>query len=176
MTGGLIRAVRALLLGLMTLPVLSGCASQEQDPFADIGRAIAPQVDSLNGVPTAVLDEYRCDASGEACRTRAGDIPASALDASMIAAAFAEIRGIPVVRREDAELPRCSWSESEQGGTASGLWAEFVRPPSIKGDSAQVQVATVCMARSGFEQVHEFVLHFDAVGWKVVRRRLISIT
>lgn len=94
----------------------------------------------------------------------------------MIAAAFAEVRGIPVVRYEDAEFPACPWSESREGGTESGLWAEFVRPPSIEGDSARVQVATVCMAGSGFEQVHEFLLHFDAAGWKVVRRRLISIT
>lgn len=169
-----VRKAATVIPVLVVLPFVIGCASQEEDNLAGIARAIAPELDSLNGLPTAVLDEYRCHSSVETCRERDGHVPASPMDATAMATGFADARGIPVVRYEDAEVPECPWRE---GPTAqSGLWAEFVEPPVIEGGLARVELATGCVNGAAFEQVHEFVLLLDDGQWKVVRRRLISIT
>jgi hypothetical protein len=166
--------VAALFVILVMLPFATGCAPPDTESLAGIARAIAPELDTSNGLPTAVLDEYRCDPPTESCRERTRYVHASPMDATVITTAFAEARGIPTVRYEVTEFPSCVWDD--RGAAPTGLWAEFVGPPSIQGDSARVELATVCMDRSGFEQVHEFLLHFDEGEWKVARRRLISIT
>jgi hypothetical protein len=57
------------------------------------------------------------------------------------------------------------------------MYAMFVRPPSVDGDTATVDLSTGCNERgAAFEQVHRFVLRRAGDDWVVVRRELMSIT
>ena len=155
---------------------LAGCsAGQHPDGLDGIGRAVASNLDSSNGLPTAVLDEYLCDSRVEPCRDREDHWDASLVDASTLVSAFAEARAIPV-ERYSGYGPRCEWSEASDTRPV-GLWADFLQP-EIVGDSARVELMTGCVAdQQAFSQIHEFVLERDEEGvWGVVSRRLLSIT
>ena len=166
---------RALTLAIvLAIGTVSSCAQSEDEAFVRIARAVALKLDSLNGLPTAVLDEYRCDYGVESCRERQGYESASLLDASAMTSAFADARGISIMRFGEGSFPTCPWFEG--AGDRSGLWAEFTRPPLVEGDSARVSLATVCMESAGFEQVHDFLLHNEDGEWRVVLRQLNSIT
>lgn len=167
---------RALALAIvLAIGTVSSCEESEDEAFARIARAVALKLDSLNGLPTAVLDEYRCAHGVESCRERQGYESASLLDASAMTSAFADARGISIIRFGEGSLPTCPWFEG--AGDPIGLWAEFTRPPLlVEGDSARVSLATVCMESAGFEQVHDFLLHYEDGEWRVVLRQLNSIT
>ncbi|TVP42466.1 MAG: hypothetical protein EA350_15655 [Gemmatimonadales bacterium] len=161
----------ALLLCLVALPALAGCGPEEDANLPGMARAIAAQLDPLNGLPTAVMDAYRCEPASEGCDEGAGEGPSSPSDAGILASAFAQAREIPVVPLSPSAVPACGWNEP--GNRAQGLWAAFAGPPAVRGDSARVELATVCW---GFEQVHAFFLHLVEGEWRVVRRELVSIT
>jgi hypothetical protein len=157
----------ARLLMLTSLAAFGACGSPPAEEAA-IGRAIASHLDPLNGLPTAVLSGYQCQSAAEPCRV-AGNPSTSAM-----ITAFAEARQIPVLRSGEAATPRCAWAAD--GGETPGLWAEFVEPPRLQGDTARVLVATACAAEEAFEQVHEFILHRRGPEWSVEQRLLRSIT
>ena len=160
---------------------LAGCtaaqtpASRSPDDLGGIDRAVARNLDSSNGFPTAVLDEYLCNSRVEPCRDREGHWDASLVDASIVISNFAEVRGIPIMRY-GGYGPRCEWDDSSELQPL-GLWADFFQP-EIHGDSARVELMTGCVVdRQAFSQIHEFVLKTDGRGvWEVVSRRLRSIT
>lgn len=158
-----------------SLPLPMACQAQAGPDLEQIAQAMALVLDSLNGLPTMIMDEYRCRYREEPCRERPGHVPASLLDASPLAEAFGKARGIPVVHYGGRGRAVCAWIESAAG--EAGMWAEFEQPPSIRGDSARVTLATGCGdGRKAFEQVHEFILHLEGAKWRVVLRRLLSIT
>ena len=166
---------------ILVVLCLPGCtasqspASQSPDSLSGIGRAVARNLDSSNGFPTAVLDEYLCNSRVEPCRDREDHWDASLVDVSTLVSAFAEARGISAMRYRGYG-PRCEWDESSDLQPL-GLWAEFFQP-EIQGDSARVELMTGCVRdRRAFSQIHEFVLKRDGRGvWEVVSRRLRSIT
>lgn len=153
---------------------LAGCTvGQGPDDLDGIGRAVASNLDSPDGLPTAVLDEYVCHSSVEPCRDREGYFAASLIDASSLVSGFAEALSIPL-EHYSGSVPRCEWGEASDGRPA-GLWANFL-PPEIVGDSARVQLFTGCsVAGESFSRLHEFVLRTDRGGvWEVVSRRLLE--
>ena len=162
--------------GMVVALSIAGCfASQGFDDLDGIGRAVASDLDSRNGFPTAVLDEYLCDSRVETCREREDHWDASLVDASVLVTAFAEVRGIPV-EHYSGYGPRCEWVEASDTRTV-GLWADFLQPV-ILGDSARVELMTGCVAdQKAFSQTHEFVLKKDGEGvWAVVSRQRLIIT
>lgn len=161
---------------ILVVLCLAGCtAAQGPDDLDGIGRAVASNLDSTNGFPTAVLDEHVCQFRVEPCRDREGHLGASLIDASTLVSAFAEAVRIPV-ERYSGHGPRCEWDETSDA-VPVGLWAEFLEP-EIQGDSARVELYTRCSeAGAAFEQLHEFVLERNEEGvWEVASRRLRSIT
>jgi hypothetical protein len=175
MTTGILRSRPRSACGLLCLALLVGRGQSEEERWAEVGRAIAPELDELNAVPIGVLDEFRCHYRIEPCRERKGHINASLVDASALVSSFAEARGIPVSRYEDVVAPFCHWFAEE--GEAAGLYAEFVAPPQVEGDSARVELATGCRTpESAFEQSHEFILRRENGSWIVAERRLTSVT
>ena len=162
---------------ILVVLCLAGCtAAQSPDDLDGIGRAVASNLDSSNGLPTAVADEYVCQFRVEPCRDRAGHFDASLADASSLVSAFAEALGIPV-EHYSGSGPRCEWEEASDALPVVGLWADFLLP-EILGDSARVELFTGCsVAGEAFSQFHEFVLNKDERGvWEVVSRQLLSIT
>jgi hypothetical protein len=158
----------ASLLTLVMLAGFGACSSMH-DEEAAIGRAIAGHLDPLNGLPTAVLQRYRCQSAEGPC-----DLGSSRGETTVLAAAFAEAQQIPVLRSEETVAPLCEWTTERDA--PRGLWAEFVYPPQIQGDSARVLLATGCAAGEAFEQIHEFVLRRHGQEWIVEHRSLQSIT
>jgi hypothetical protein len=145
------------------------------DPtLSGIARAVASELDSLNGLPVGVLGEYWCGLIDLVCVERQGSPESSSADATGLAAAFAEARGIPVVENEWEDWPACPWGAA--AGANPGLYAAFLRPPDITGTTARLELSTGCRGRSGFWQVHEFLLERGPDGWTVAERRLLLIT
>ncbi len=166
---------------MLVVLCLAGCTASQSpaalgsDDLSSIGGAVARNLDSLNGFPTVILDEYLCDSRFEPCRDRENHWDASLVDASTLVSAFAEALSIPVMRYSGYG-PRCEWDDSSDLQPL-GLWADFFQP-EIYGDSARVELMTGCIVdRRAFSQIHEFVLERDGRGvWEVVSRRLRSIT
>ena len=160
-------------MGGIACLTLTSCDSTNDESLRQIAEAIALELDSLNGLPTVVLDEYLCRIAEERCRERVGHPPASLVDATKFVSAFANARQIPVARYEEAGHPECRWAQP----TNRGMWAEFAGPPEIDGTTAEVDLITGCVERGAvFEQVHRFTLRNDGARWVVVDRSLISIT
>ena len=162
-----LRVVAAIVILGMATATVTGC---DRPSLYEIGRAVAEDVDTLNGVPVLAVPAYWCSVHTESCADGDESPPASSLDASQITQGFADERGIPVSRGKPGES-KCF--ETETSGAAAELYARFVRPPEIAGDSARVELATGCR---GFEQIHEYVLRRHGRDWVVVRRTLSSIT
>jgi hypothetical protein len=148
-----------------------GCAESHN---AAIGTAVAGALDTVNGSPTVVLDAFWCDYRVEVCIPGTGGPALSPVPATDIATAFAEGVGIPVRQAVGFRGLSCPWTD---GATQSGLYAQFVRPPLIEGDTARVELTSGCAENgAAFEQTHEFVLRREGARWVVLRRTLTSIT
>jgi len=160
---------------IVVLPAVVSASCSPPGDEADIGRAVAAALDTTMGSPIAIVDEYWCRVGEEPCRDRPGHVAASRVDATPTVSAFAEARGIPVVRYDGGSAPQCPWADSAE--EEGGLWAEFKQPPQITRDSALVLVSTICGdGQRAFQQVHEYVLQRGNGGWTVVGRSLITIT
>jgi hypothetical protein len=148
-----------------------------RDKAADpsIAAAVAQHLDPLNGLPSVVVNGFRCDLRVEDCVPGADGPSLSPLDATGFAGAFASAREIPLAPSLGFRSPACPWAGNAAGD--KGLYAMFVRPPFIDADSASVELSTGChVSGRAFEQVHRFVLRHARDGWVLVGRELISIT
>ena len=163
--------ILSLGAGLMWLSVL-GCGRSEA--YSGIGRAVAEDLDSINGLPILVLEGYWPFGPDS---MRADELPTAAA----IASGFAEERGLPVVRGNPTST-RCPWSPAP-GDQPLGLWAQLSQPQEF-ADSTVIYLATGCMSLprglpwpTGFEQVHIYTLRRTGPAtWEVLRRRLGAIT
>lgn len=159
------------LAALAWLPVL-GCGTSDDN--GGIGRAVAGDLDSLNGLPILVLEGYWPFGVDSLA-------PDDRPTAAAIASGFAEERGIPIEQGNPTSTC-CSWSPAP-GDQPLGLWAHFGKPQEF-GDSTVIYLATGCMSLTRpypqpnlFEQVHIYTLRrTESSTWEVVRRRLGAIT
>ena len=162
-----------LIAGVLGLVSGCGADSRAQDPA--IAVLVAENLDSLNGLPTMVLSGFWCDTRVEECVSDTPGPALSSIDAADFAGAFAASLNIPLVQPIGFRAPMCPWGTGES--SRQGLYAAFVRPPTIDGDSAVVELSTGCNdAGAAFEQVHRFVLRRDGAGWVFTRRDETSIT
>lgn len=169
-TGGRPR-LRAITLAALC----AACAPGQPPPDPAIAAAVALQLDSLYGFPSVIVAGFWCDLRHEECVPGVEGPTLSPIDGTDFARAFAEARGIPVAERIGFQAPVCRpLAEAPDSG---GLYAQFVQPPAMYGDSATVELATGCSELGTyFEQIHFFVLRREGRGWVVVRRELSSMT
>lgn len=173
------KSSRSIHAGTLLLTVLAGVAfaCSRNDRAADpaIAAAVAQHLDSVNGLPTVVVNGFWCDHGVEECVPNSSGPPLSPIDATAFASALAAAREIPLAQPRGFRSPACPWTATEPGH--AGLYAQFLRPPAIDADSAIVELSTGCNDNgAAFEQVHLFILYRDSTGWVVARRERVSIT
>jgi hypothetical protein len=154
---------------------VSGCSPDDPSPDPAIAAVVAQNLDPLNGLPTVVVNGFWCEFRTEECLPGPSGAGLSPTDATAFAGTLAQSLGVPLVEPVGFRSPACPWTAGESG--EEGLYAEFLRPPVIQGDSASVELSTGCRENGeAFEQVHRFVLYRARTGWVITRRELTSIT
>ena len=176
MVGNRTRVARLIVAGLVVASLsMAACVDQQRRDYAAIAHAVADTLDALNGLPTVVVDAYWCDHRSEACIPVSASEAISPREASDLAGPFASALGVPVVNAQDVVPLDCPWKE--RPARATGMYAQFVRPPVITGVEARVRLESGCAGNDGaFAQEHEFVLRRVDGTWRVVRRTLMWIT